>query len=182
MDLKTPETRQKEYLSKINKIGTITMLVILALTYLPSLYVFFILGEFPGWGAVAAVIPAQGGQMIATWILEPLMLLPMLGVAGTYICCTAGNSLNMRLPCATAAKNTVNAPHGTPRADCASVFGMVASVVVNLVVLLVVVVFGNFLLSVLPEDVKEAFNYAMPAIYGCMLTLLPKLFFSKKKK
>ena len=35
-----------------------------------------------------------------------------------------------------------------------------------------VIVFGNYLLAVLPETVKVAFNYTMPAVYGALLVMM----------
>ena len=84
----------------------------------------------------------------------------------------AGNITSMRIPCAIAAQNAVNARNGTPKGDAASVFAMVASVVVNFAALAVVIVFGNYLLAVLPETVKVAFNYTMPAVYGALLVMM----------
>jgi hypothetical protein len=44
--------------------------------------------------------------------------------------------------------------------------------VVNFAALAVVIVFGNYLLAVLPETVKVAFNYTMPAVYGALLVMM----------
>lgn len=64
----------------------------------------------------------------------------------------------------------------------ASVFGMAGSVVVNFVTLGIVILFGNFLLSIMPEGVKEAFNYAMPAVYGSLLIMMLSMLGVGKKK
>lgn len=178
------DLEQQAYAKKLHKVGTICMLVLLALTFCPSLYVFLVLGEFPGWRALASTFAALSGNEIATWIMEPVMYFPMIGVAGSYICFTAGNITNMRIPCALAAQNAVGATSGTPKGDAASVFGMVGSVAVNFVTLAVVIFCGNWLLSIMPEVVKQAFNYAMPAVYGALVIMLVGMFggMLKKKK
>ena len=46
----------------------------------------------------------------------------------------------------------------------------------------IVILFGNWLLSVLPEGVKTAFNYAMPAVFGSLIAVIFNMFGGKKKK
>lgn len=184
---KTPEIvsldpAQQAYTKQLHKIGTICMMAILVLTFCPSLYVFLVLGEFPGWGALAATFGALSGNEIFSWIFEPVMYFPMIGVAGSYICFTAGNITNMRIPCALAAQNAVGASTGTTKGDAAAVFGMVGSVVVNFIALGVVIVLGEWLLSILPEGVKAAFDYVMPAVYGSLMIMLLGMFGGMTKK
>ena len=183
---KNPETATVDvelqaYTKNLHRIGTTCMMVLLILTFLPCLYVFFVLGAFPGWAPLAGTFAALCGQEVMTWIMEPVMYFPMIGVAGSYICFTAGNITNMRIPCALAAQAAVGATTGTAKGDAASVFGMVGSVIVNFVALGIVILFGNWLLSVLPEGVKAAFNYAMPAVFGSLIAVIFNMFGGKKK-
>ena len=160
------------YTKRLHLVGTVTMLAVLVLTFCPALYIFAAYKSFPGWRTVAAVFGALFAHEVWTWVMEPVMYFPMIGIAGAYICFTAGNIISMRIPCAIAAQNAVDARNGTPKGDAASVFAMVASVVVNFAALAVVIVFGNYLLAVLPETVKVAFNYTMPAVYGALLVMM----------
>ena len=57
---------------------------------------------------------------------------------------------------------------------------MVGSVIVNFIALGVVILFGNYLLSILPEAVKEAFNYAMPAVFGALVIMMMGMMGKKK--
>lgn len=184
---KNPETATVDvelqaYTKNLHKIGTTCMMLLLVLTFLPSLYVFVVLGKFPGIAALAGTFAALFGQEVTTWIMEPVMYFPMIGVAGSYICFTAGNITNMRIPCALAAQAAVGASTGTAKGDAASVFGMVGSVIVNFVALGIVILFGNWLLSILPEGVKAAFNYAMPAVFGSLIAVIFNMFGGSKKK
>jgi len=178
----TVDVELQAYTKNLHRIGTTCMMCLLILTFLPALYVFLVMGEFPGWGALTGTLAALAGQEVMTWIMEPVMYFPMIGVAGSYICFTAGNITNMRIPCALAAQAAVGASTGTAKGDAASVFGMVGSVVVNFVALIIVIVFGNWLLSILPEGVKVAFNYAMPAVFGSLIAVIFNMFGGGKKK
>lgn len=165
---------QTEYNKKLHKIGTMTMGVLLVLTFLPTVYVCVAKGGFPGWKTLTAAALAIVGEETASWIIQPVLYFPMIGIAGAYICFTAGNITNMRIPAALAAQNAVNAEPGSHKAEAASVFAMAASVVVNFFFLAIVILFGSYLLSILPENIKAAFDYAIPAVYGAVVITMAK--------
>lgn len=160
---------EKDYLPKVHRFGTATMLLILVLSFLPALYFSFIHGAHPGWSVIAKAGVTMIGMEIFTWILEPALYFPMIGITGSYISFVAGNITNMRIPAATAAQTSVNAKVGTRKGEFAGVIGIVASVVVNFVVLGVVIGFGGLIISVLPETISNALNYALPSVYGALL-------------
>lgn len=163
------ELYEKDYLPKVHRFGTATMLLILVLSFLPALYFSFIHGAHPEWSVIAKAGVTMIGMEIFTWILEPALYFPMIGITGSYISFVAGNITNMRIPAATAAQTSVNAKVGTRKGEFAGVIGIVASVVVNFVVLGVVIGFGGLIISVLPETISNALNYALPSVYGALL-------------
>ena len=160
---------QKEYLPKVHRYGTLFMMVLLVASFLPALYFSFVKGNFPGWSVILAAGAAQVGIEIFTWILEPALYFPMIGITGSYISFVAGNITQMRIPAATAAQNAVGAEIGTRKSEFAGVIGIVSSVIVNFIILITVVLFGNIIISVLPSAVLDALNYAMPSVFGAML-------------
>lgn len=163
------ETYEKEYLPKVHKIGTVSMLLILVLSFLPALYFSFFKGLNPGLAIIAKAAVTMIGLEIFTWILEPTLYFPMIGITGSYISFVAGNITNMRIPAATAAQTAVDAKLGTRKAEFSGVLGIIASVVVNFILLIIVVAFGSFIISLLPQAVSEALNYALPSVYGALL-------------
>ena len=160
---------QQEYIPKVHKYGTISMGIILVLSFLPALYFSFVKGAFPGWSAILTAGAAMVGIEIFTWILEPTLYFPMIGITGSYISFVAGNITSMRIPAATAAQSSVGAQLGSRKSEFAGVIGIVSSVIVNFVVLITVVLFGDFIISIMPEAIIEALNYAMPSVFGAML-------------
>ncbi|MEF9866192.1 MAG: hypothetical protein RR576_06410 [Oscillospiraceae bacterium] len=160
---------QKEYLPKVHKYGTFTMLLILVLSFLPALYFSFFHGMHPGWDVILKAAATMIGLEVFTWILEPALYFPMIGITGSYISFVAGNITNMRIPAATAAQTAVGAKLGTRKSEFAGVIGIVASVVVNFIVLAIVILFGSYIISILPESVSNALNYALPSVYGALL-------------
>ena len=43
---------QDEYIRHIHKIGTVTMMALLVISFLPAIYVSFVKGMHPGWGVI----------------------------------------------------------------------------------------------------------------------------------
>lgn len=161
----------EEYIPKVHRFGTATMLLVLVLSFLPALYFSFILGFHPGWKAIGQAAITMVGIEVFTWILEPTLYFPMIGITGSYISFVAGNITNMRIPAATAAQAAVGAKMGTRKNEFAGVVGIIASVVVNFAVLILVILFGNFLISILPQVVVNALSYALPSVYGALLVV-----------
>ena len=109
--------------------------------------------------AAAAMLALNlaAGRLGKTWLKEWAMALSVL-------CGILAGAL-------TAAQTAVGARMGTRRSEFAGVAGIVASVAVNFAVLIGVVLFGNFILSVLPAAVVDALAYALPSVYGSLLVV-----------
>lgn len=160
---------EKDYLPKVHMYGTVSLLMVLVLSFLPALYFSFVLDLSPGWDVVAKAAIAMIGLEVFTWFLEPTLYFPMIGITGSYLSFLSGNITSMRVPAATAAQASVNAKLGTRKAEFAGVFGIIASVVVNFIVIFVVIAFGSYIISILPDSVSNALNYALPSVYGALL-------------
>lgn len=58
---------------------------------------------------------------------------------------------------------------GTPEGDIISTLGIGVSVIVNLIVLVLAVFFGQQVISSLPADIQVAFKFILPAVFGAIL-------------
>ena len=67
------EAYEKEYLPKVHKYGTATMLLILVLSFMPAVYFSFFKGMHPGWEVIAKAAATMIGLEVFTWILEPAL-------------------------------------------------------------------------------------------------------------
>ena len=108
---------------------------------------------------------------VGMWISEPEAYWPVLGSAGTYIAYLSGNVGGMRFPVATAVQKNANADITTPKGQVITIIGIVASVVANLVILLAIVLAGNWILSILPEAVLSAFGFCVISMMGSMMVM-----------
>lgn len=162
----------QSYIKGIHKIGTIVMVLLLILTFIPGIYICIFHDAFPGIGPILGAFLALAAAEGWAWFVEPAMYFPMLGVTGTYMSYVAGNISNMRIPAATAAQNAVGTKVGTLESEIAGTMGIISSIVVNFVVLFIVIFFGDILIKILPEIIQQSFNYALPAVYGTVVAML----------
>lgn len=170
-----------EYIKGIHKIGTTAMLSVAVLTFVPAVYIWVVYDCFPGMGIISGCIAAMLGQEAISWFLEPTMYFPMLGVTGSYMSSLSGNTTSMRLPVALSCQGLVGASQGTEKAEMAATIGMASSVFLNLGVLCIVLVFGEFILSILPEVIKGTFNFAVAGVMGAIIPMFFTMFAPKKK-
>lgn len=175
-DKKTMEmdAAQQDYVASftptVHKIGRITMACAFVLAFLPVIYLLF-----KGYGMPLSsyinVIIAVSSIGIGMWLTEPLAYWPVLGSAGTYMGYLSGNVGAMRFPVALSVQSAMDANINTPRGQVATIVGIAASIVSNLVILLIVVLSGTWIINALPAAVIEAFAYVMPTLMGSMLMM-----------
>ncbi|MGJ7906084.1 hypothetical protein ACOQFL_06350 [Actinopolyspora sp. H202] len=150
--------------------GQATLLAGLVISLSGPLYLMFGLGYWPGAETVSRTWLAIAAVFGVLWIAEPITYYPMLGSAATYQAFMIGNVSNKLLPSALSAQNAVGAKQGTAKAEITTVTAIVGAVSVHLVSLLVFVgVLGTWIMSVIPEAVRDVFGYVVPAIFGPML-------------
>jgi len=160
------EEFHKEFVPQVHKIGTVTMLVALLLSILPTVYFVFIRGIDVPLSAFLAVVAAIASFAIGMWLSEPAAFWPVMGSAGTYFSFLSGNASSMRLPVAMTAASSVEESDDmeNPKVHIAMIIALFSSVVVNLAILLSIVVIGDALLSILPAGVIAAFGFIMPCL------------------
>ena len=74
----------------------------------------------------------------------------------------------MRVPCAMVAQEAADVEPGTEKGSVISTIGIAVSIIVNIVILSIGVVFGQAILSVLPPQVTAAFDLILPALFGAV--------------
>lgn len=158
----------KEFMPSVHRIGRTTMLIAFLLSFLPVAYFIVVCGygmPVSRYLTVAAAIFSVG---IGMWIAEPLAYWPVLGSAGTYISYLSGNVGAMRFPVAVSVQSNMDADINTPRGQVITIVGIVASVVANLILLMAIVIGGEWLLSVMPDVVMGAFNFVIITLLGAL--------------
>lgn len=168
----TPEEDYaSNFMPAVHRTGRLTMFLALILSFLPVVYFIVVKGYTLPWNTYLSGIVGVFSIGIGMWLSEPEAYWPVLGSAGTYISYLSGNVGGMRFPVATAVQKNMNADINTPRGQVITIIGIVASVYANLIILLVIVLAGEWILKVLPEAVTSAFSFVMVSMLGAMLVM-----------
>ncbi|MFQ8433077.1 hypothetical protein [Amaricoccus sp. W119] len=163
---------RNNFIPRAHRIGRATLLVAMILCVFPALYLSFVLGAFPGTGAILTGFLAIVAFVGIMWVVEPISYFPVLGVCGTYMSFLSGNIGNMRMPVVVSCQNAIGAEAGSRKAEVAAVIGIAVSVIVNLVFLIALVLIGKALIDVLPAPVAQAVkDYTLPALYGAVMVM-----------
>lgn len=161
---------RESWMPHIHNIGQSTMLIGYALMFVPGLFMYFVMGwneiPFSTWvGYVAFILPLTGVSLA----IEHSIYYPMCGATTIYMGYLAGNVSGMRVPvaqaCATAADDDVM----SAKAQVAITIGVAVSVVANVVILILITLFGNVVLGIIPAVVKSALGLVTHAIFGYLL-------------
>ena len=166
------------YLPKVNRVGKLTGLLGVLVSFAPALVLLVVYGIVPPLSALGVAFIGIASAVGVLWFVEPISYFPVLGVTGTYMAFLSGNSSNMRLPCAAVAQDAAGVEPGTAQGSVISALGMAVSVLINVTVLTVGVLLGTAVLSKMPPVVQETLNYLLPALFGALLAQ----FGSKNKK
>lgn len=164
----TKKIYREEFLPGIIKWGKITNFLGCILVFAPALVVTFLYGIVPAKGPFMVAIVAQLSVNAVWWVIEPVSFFPVLGIPGSYMAFLSGNNSNLRMPCAAAALKATDTQVGTEEGSIISTIGVGASIFVNIVFLIIGVLVGVALINVLPDGVKDALNYLLPALFGAV--------------
>lgn len=166
---------QKDYVTNfmpnVHRIGRVTMMLSLVLTFLPTIYFLVVKGYVTSLGNYINVAIAIVGINIGIWLSEPLAYWPVLGSAGTYMGYLSGNVGAQRFPVALNVQTAMNASVHTPRGQVATIVGSAASVFSNLILLLVFILAGDQLIKVLPDVVMASFDFVMVGLLAAILIM-----------
>ena len=163
---------EREYRASFHKpcikLGTISFLCALALSYVPALVLSLRYGIMPTGTQIFSIVTVIVSASLAWWIVEPISYFPVLGTAGSYIAFLVGG-MNVRIPCAIAAQDVTGAEAGTQKGELMATLGIAGSVVTTLFFVTLGAVGGSALLSSLPADMNGMFSYVPVSIYASLL-------------
>lgn len=146
--------------------GRLTIWSVIVLTLALPMYLSFVLGFHPGWSTILSGFSAYAAVVAVVWVIEPISYYPVLGVSGTYLAFLTGNIGNMCLPSASIAQSVVGAEPGTKKGEVTATLAIAAASIVNTVVLVFAILFGSYLIALLPETLTASFQFVLPAIFG----------------
>lgn len=143
----------KEYVPQVNKIGKITGYLGVLLSFTPALVLAVVYGILPKPAALLTAFISGASAFGVLWFVEPISYFPVVGAAGTYMAFLSGNISNMRIPCASMAQVAADVEPGTEKGSVVAIGAIL----------------GTSVLSMLPDTIKAALNYLLPALFGALL-------------
>ncbi len=171
MEKTNNQSYHESFTKPIIKVGRITLLLAVAFSFLPPLYLWMRYGVLPplnailtGWFLIASIYGTY-------YFIEPISFFPILGVAGTYMSFLSGNIGNMRLPCAAVAQEALKVEPGSEKAELVATLGIAGSIITNIIVVTIAAIAGNQLMAIFPPVVVKAFEYVLPSIFGAMFAM-----------
>ena len=163
---------QAAWFRPVNRIGRITLVIAMGLSFLPFLYLLVVYQAMPPLAAVGLGVFNVAAAFVAGWVAEPISYFPALGTAGTYMGILAGSIGQMRVPSALVAKNVANVKDNTQEAEIVATCGIAGSVFMNCIITTVTAIAGAIIVEHLPKVVLAALSaYILPAIFGAVLAM-----------
>ncbi len=157
------------YMPQINKIGKITGYLGVLVAFTPALVLAIIYGIIPKPAALLTAFISGASAFGVLWFVEPISYFPVVGPAGTYMAFLSGNISNMRIPCASMAQVAAEVEPGTEKGSVVATLGMAVSIIINVSVLTIGAILGTSVLAMLPDSIKAALNYLLPALFGALI-------------
>ena len=159
----------EKYMPKVNRIGKITGYLGVVLAFAPAIMLAIVYGILPKGAALLTAFIAGASSFGVLWFVEPISYFPVVGTAGTYMAFLSGNISNMRIPCASMAQVAADAKPGTEEGSVIATIGMAISIIINVAVLTIGAILGASVLAMLPDGVRAALGYLLPALFGALL-------------
>ena len=157
-----------EYTPKINRIGKLTGYLGVLVAFTPALVLAVVYGIVPKPAALLTAFISGTSAFGVLWFVEPISYFPVVGPAGTYMAFLSGNISNMRIPCASMAQVAAEVEPGTEKGSIIATLGMAVSIIINVSVLTIGAILGSSVFAMLPDSVKAALNYLLPALFGAL--------------
>lgn len=160
----------EQFTKPVRRIGKTSLILAMAASFLPALYLSFF------YGAFAPVSVVFGGWLLilsnqaTLYVVEPVSYYPTLGEAGTYMSFLSGNIMGIRVPACAASMDAVDVRPGTHKGEVVSAIAIAGSVISTVVFGLIAIFIGQRLLDSLPAPILVGLNYILPASYGAIIT------------
>lgn len=151
--------------------GPITMLVGMTAMLIGPILMVLVAGYTVNPGTLVTAVVAIALVMGVIWVIEPISYFPILGPGAMYQAFLIGNISTKLLPAAVTAQTRIQAKPGTPQAQIAATLAICAAAIIHVAALVLVVgIFGQWLLTIIPADWLAAVTqFVVPAVLGAFL-------------
>ena len=169
MEQKQKDALWAQYSKQTHVLGRVLSILTVVLLLGAPFVIGGLLGAYPDLGATARGFLSVGLVWTVSSVAEFLIYTPMLGSGGGYLAFVTGNLINMKIPCAVTARDTVGTKVGTKENEVISTLSIATSSLVTILVLALGVAALTPLRPVLQSPaLQPAFENVVPALFGAM--------------
>lgn len=159
----------ERYNERTHLFGRIGLSIGLVLLMASPFLMGAVLGAMPDLSAAVKGFLQIAVVYVPSCIVEFLIYVPILGAGGSYVAFITGNLVNMKIPCAIAARDTAGTKTGTPENEVVFTIAIATSALVTTAVIALGALMLIPLQPVLESPVLQpAFNNVVPALFGAL--------------
>lgn len=159
----------EQYNERTHLFGRIGLGIGLVLLMASPFLMGAVLGAMPDLAAAVKGFLQIAVVYVPSCIVEFLIYVPILGAGGSYVAFITGNLVNMKIPCAVAARDTAGTKTGTPENEIVFTIAIATSALVTTAVIALGALMLIPLQPVLEAPVLQpAFNNVVPALFGAL--------------
>lgn len=145
-----------EYDHKVHLVGRVSLIIGLALSFLPPVILWIVYG-----------IISISSVMIAVSVVEVLTFAPLLGSSGMYMAYLTGNISNMKIPCAAISMEVADVKPSTKEGDIIATIAIGGSVIASEIIIIIGVIMIAPITAKLNNPlIQPAFEQILPALFG----------------
>ncbi len=157
------------YEKQINRIGRISVSIILSLIIMVPLVISLYFDIFPPFKKFLSGFLQVIMIYIPISVAEFFTFVPILGKGGSYLAFMTGNLTNLKIPCATIAIDKSGYEKGSKEADVIATISIAVSAITTIIVLCIGLLLIIPITPILSAPVlKPAFNNILPALFGAL--------------
>lgn len=158
---------ENSYEDKVHFIGRITLVIGLALTFLPPALLWLIYGVSPPFKTLINGIISISSVMLPISVVEVLTFTPLLGASAMYMSYLTGNISNMKIPSAAISMEVAEVKPSTKEGDIIATIAIAGSVIASEIVILAGMLMITPISAKLNNPlIQPAFEQVLPALFG----------------
>lgn len=162
--------KMSEYTEGIHRSGRKWFVIVYLFIYVFPVVTSIYFDAWPTWkmfmSAAIGVVPLYW----TVGIVEAFSYMPMLGAGGSYLGFITGNMVNLKVPVAVNAMESMGVSQGTEEGD---IFSTIAIAVSSIVTVLIIVIFVVLMVPLSPifsnPVLTPAFDNVVPSLFGGMM-------------
>ncbi|GHV34757.1 hypothetical protein FACS1894187_06020 [Synergistales bacterium] len=150
------------------KLGVVTLLGGIMANFIPCLYLWIRYDAIPPfadilkiWGLVASVYGIS-------WLVQPISFFPLMGTAGSYVGWLSGSVADIKSPASAMAHKVAEYGDGTQESEIVRTMGLIVATFVCVALTTVFAFAGAQIVAMLPDAVRRAFAFMLPAVFGAV--------------